>query len=258
MRTADWNTSASVLERASRILAAFRRPEDRVLGVSELARRTDLPKSTVARLTTELARLQFLERHGAGYRLGLRLFELGQLAAAPKELRGAAVAIMADLRHATGQTIHLAVLEGIEVVYIEILRGKGVPDLPSRIGGRLPAHATAVGKAMLAFSSEDAIRRAIDQGLERLGPKTITDEQDLRRQLVRIKARGVAFESQESSADSSCAASPVLNAEGGVVAGLSVSGRVGLLDIRRVGTAVQTAALTLGRQLPGNADFYSR
>ena len=254
MRTAEWNTTASVLERAGRILSAFR-IEDKTLGISELARRTSLPKSTVARLTSELVKLQYLERQGVSYRLGLALFELGQLAATPQELRRGAIAVMADLRNATGQTIHLAVLDGSDVVYIEILKGRAAPDLPSRVGGRLPAHASAVGKAMLAFSAPPIIDQVIERGLEPVGPKTIIDEREFRKEIARIKARGVAFENQESSVDSSCAASPVINFGGTVVAGLSISGRVGLLDARRVGPAVRIAALTLGRQLPGNAAF---
>lgn len=135
MRAAEWNATSSLLERAAAILAAFRL-KDRTLGVSERAPRTGLAKSTVSRPTTELVRMQYLERHGFSLRLGLALFELGQLAATPKELRRRAICIMADLRNATGQTIHLAVLNGTDVVYIEILRGRGTPVLPSQVGGR--------------------------------------------------------------------------------------------------------------------------
>lgn len=252
MRTAEWNTSPSVLDRAASILAAFR-VEDRTLGVSELARRTGLAKSTVSRLTTELVRLQYLERHGASLRLGLALFELGQLAATPKELRRRAIGIMADLRNATGQTIHLAVLDGTEVVYIEILRGRGTPVLPSRVGGRLPAHATAVGKALLALAPPQALEDVLAHGLERIGPNTITDEQTLRRELAEIAGSGLAYEQNESAQDSFCTASPVLDAGGALVAALSVSGKVGQLDVHRVAPAVHTAALALGRQLPRNS-----
>jgi DNA-binding IclR family transcriptional regulator len=252
MRTAEWNKSTSVLERAASVLGAFR-IEDRSLGVSELARRTGLPKSTVARLTAELIRLQFLERQGSSLRLGLTLFELGQMVATPKELRRRAMGIMVDLRNATGQTVHLAVLDGTEVVYIEILRGRGAPPLPSRVGGRMPAHATAVGKAMLAFSSPDFIEDVLGGGLQQVARGTITDEGALRRELVEIAASGLAREENESAAGSSCVASPVHDSGGALVAALSVSGYVGLLDVDRVGPAVRTAALALGRQLPRNS-----
>jgi IclR family acetate operon transcriptional repressor len=249
MRTAEWNNSSSVLERAALVLGAFR-VEDRALGVSELARRTGLAKSTVSRLAAELVRLQYLERHGSSLRLGLALFELGQLAATPKELRRRAIGIMADLRNATGQTIHLAVLDGVEVVYIEILRGRNTPPLPSRVGGRVPAHATAVGKAMLAFAPPEVMEEVAAHGLPQVGPATITDEKSLRRELADIAGSGVAYEQNESAPGSSCVASPLLDAGGALVASLSVSGKTGHIDIDRVAPAVHTAALALGRQLP--------
>lgn len=252
MRTAEWNNSSSVLERAALILGAFR-VEDRTVGVSELARRTGLAKSTVSRMTSELVRLQYLERHGSSLRLGLALFELGQLAATPKELRRRAIGIMADLRNATGQTVHLAVLDGVEVVYIEILRGRGTPELPSRVGGRMPAHATAVGKAMLAFSPPAVLDDVLANGLPQVGPGTITDEESLRRELADIAATGLAREQNESAMSSSCVASPVMDAGGAMVAALSVSGSASQLDIERVAPAVRTAALALGRQLPRNS-----
>ncbi|MEV7649119.1 IclR family transcriptional regulator [Arthrobacter sp. NPDC089319] len=253
MRTADWNTTSSVLERASKILAVFS-PDRRSIGVSELSRRTGLPKSTVSRLVSELVELDYLERQGTRLALGLALFELGQLAATPQALRQSAIATMADLRNATGQTVHLAVLSGSEVVYIEILRGRAMPRLPSRVGGRMPAYATGVGKALLAFSSEEVIESVISAGLRPVGPKTITDPERLRRELVRIAKTGLAYEHEESAADISCAASPVLAGDAPAAA-ISVSGKNGLLDIRRIGPAVHTAALTLGRQLPPHANL---
>jgi IclR family acetate operon transcriptional repressor len=254
MRTAEWNTSTSVLDRATLILGAFQL-EDRSVGVSELARRTGLPKSTVSRLTAELLRLQYLERHGSGFRLGLTLFELGQMVVTPKELRRRALGIMVDLRNATGQTVHCAVLDGAEVVYVEILRGRGTPPLPSRVGGRMPAHATALGKAMLAFSPPAVLDGVLSKGLQPVTRGTITDEATLRAELIEIAASGLAREENESTAGSSCVASPVMDSSGALVAALSVTGAAGLLNIDCVGPAVRTAALALGRQMPRNSDL---
>ena len=249
-------SSSSVLERASLILGAFRM-EDQQVGVSELARRTGLPKSTVARLSGELLRLQFLERHGHGFRLGLTLFELGEMVVTPKELRRRALGVMVDLRNATGQTVHLAVLDGADVVYMEILRGRGTPVLPSRVGGRVPAHATAVGKAMLAFAPAPVLERVLAAGLPRVSRRTITDEQVLRAELVEVSTTGLAFEDNESAPGSACVASPVLDSAGALVAALSASGSAGVLDTERVAPAVRTAALALGRQLPRNSALTS-
>lgn len=254
MRTAEWNTSTSVLDRAARVLGAFQ-VEDRELGVSELARRTGLAKSTVARLTDELARLGFLERQSAAFRPGLALFELGQLAATPKELRKRALEVMSDLRIATGQTIHLAVLDRAEVVYIAILRGLQTPTLPSRVGGRLPAHATAVGKAMLAFAGPDALEDQLARGLTMVGPQTITEEETLRGELEQITRARVSYEREESAPGSCCVASPVFDSGGSLSAAISASGTSSHLDVERVAPAVHTAALALGRLLPHHAEL---
>lgn len=105
---------------------------------------------------------------------------------------------LADLREATRNTVHLAVLEGIEVVYVNILRGPDAPRLPSRVGGRLPAHATGVGKAMVAFAADDAVDRVIATGLPRMSRRTITSPAILRRQLARIRDEATAYEREES------------------------------------------------------------
>jgi DNA-binding IclR family transcriptional regulator len=253
MRVEERNDKTSVVARVADILGAFNRAEQS-LGVSELARRTGLPKPTAYRIAKELVRHRLLERQGTEFRLGLRLFELGEQAARRRNLRDVALPFMADLRAATRQTIHLAVLEGSEVVYIEILRQKSAPRLPSRVGGRLPAHATAVGKAILAFSPGSVIEDTIRNGLTRLGPRTTVAPGMLRRELSRIKANGVAVEFEESAPGVVCAASPVLGADDAAVAAISISGWVGKLNPRRMAPAVQTAALCIGRELGSGLD----
>ncbi len=248
MRTAQWNDSVSVIDRVTAVLGSFR-VEDKKLGVSEIARRSNLPKSTVSRLVAELVRHRYLERDGTSVRLGLRLFELGELAAQPKELRSLALATMADLRDATGQTVHLAVLEGVEVVYIGILRGRNAPKLGSRVGGRMPAYATAVGKALLAFSTPDVVENVVSNGLVARQPRTIVDPTVLRRELETIRNSGLAYEREESGPNVACAASAILTSTREPIAAISVSGQVDQFDARHVGPAVHTAALGLGRQL---------
>ncbi|WP_344989837.1 IclR family transcriptional regulator, partial [Tsukamurella soli] len=147
MCPAERNNGPSVVRRVSALLAAFR-PDEVAVGVNELARRTGIPKASVSRLVAELVEEGLLERSGGRVGLGLRLFELGERASRRRSMREVALPFLADLRAATGQTVHLAVLDGAEVVYVEILRGRDGPWLPSGVGGRLPAHATGVGKAL--------------------------------------------------------------------------------------------------------------
>ncbi|WP_370949239.1 IclR family transcriptional regulator [Amycolatopsis sp. cg5] len=234
--------------RLTAVLTAFG-PGDGPLGVSELARRTGIAKSSVHRLIGHLVANGLLERDGTSVRLGLKLFEIGQLAIRQRGLVDAARPHLADLREATRNTVHLAVLEGAEVVYLDILRGPDAPRLPSRIGGRFPAHATAVGKAILAFSEQSEVDSVIAGGLARVSTRTITAPGLLKRQLTKIRAEGIAYEREESGTGVVCAASPVLGGDGKPVAALSISGWVNRVRTERVGPAVRTAALALSRAL---------
>jgi DNA-binding IclR family transcriptional regulator len=134
-------------------------------------------------------------------------------------------------------------------VYVEILRGREAPWLPSGVGGRLPAHATGVGKALLAGSSDDVLTAVIATGLPRVGPRTLTTPGPLLRQLKRISASGTAYEHEESAPGVACVASAIRVDDGPPVAAVSASGWIGKVDIRRVGPAVHTTALSIARAL---------
>jgi IclR family transcriptional regulator, acetate operon repressor len=242
------DTAGVTAARLAMLLTAFR-PGDDALGVSELARRTGVPKSSVHRLAGHLAAEGLLERDGGALRLGLKLFEIGQLATRQRGLVDAARPYLADLREATRNTVHLAVLEGTEVVYLDVVRGPDAPRLPSRIGGRFPAHATAVGKAILAFSPDEALERVISAGLPRIGPRTITAPGLLRRALMKIRTEGLAHEREESGTGVVCVAGPVLDAAGEARAAISISGWSNRVRAERVAPAVKTTALTLSRTL---------
>ena len=241
---------SSVLARAAAVVAAF--DEDHpALGIAEIARRTALPKSTVHRLVAELVELRVLDRdEGAKgrYRLGMWLFELGELVPSHRSLSDAALPIMEDLLEATHQRIHLAVLDGIDVVYVEILGAVDV-ELASRTGGRIPAHATGVGKAMLAYAPQAVVSERLEAGLPRLTPRTITTPGALARELQDIRTEGTAYDREESHVGISCVAAPVFGSNRRVRAGLSITGRTSAIDPVRYGVAVRTAAFTLSRVL---------
>ena len=114
--------------------------------------------------------------------------------------------------------MHLAVLDGIEVVYVQILNSPGSTRLPSRLGGRLPAHATGVGKVILAYSPAEVVTARIDAGLTRLTPRTICTPGTLSRELETIRANGVAYDREESTVGIHCVAAPVFDAQDRVVA----------------------------------------
>jgi len=249
MRAAGWDNEddVGVVNRMALVLETFG-PEDRTLGVSALARRTGLSKSTVHRLVQQLQSVGFLERDGTQARLGLRLFELGQLVTTQRTLREVATPFMADLREATRQTVHLAILVGRQVLYIEILESANAPRFGSRVGGRLPAHATAVGKAILANSPQATIGNVLTERLSRVGPRTITVPNMLHRQLARAREEGFCLEYEESGVGVACVAAPIIGADG-VVGAMSVSGWGSKMDLKRLAPAVQTASLGVTRSL---------
>jgi IclR family transcriptional regulator, acetate operon repressor len=238
----------SAAGRITSVLDAFR--DDReAMTVSELARRASLPKTTTHRLTGELIRCGLLERADGELRLGLKLFELGQLVPQQRSLRDAARPVMADLREATRHSVNLGILEGSDVVYVDILAGPDSPRLPTRVGGRWPAHAAAIGKAILAFSGEGIVQAVLDAGLARLSERTITSAELLCQELDRVRKSGLACDREESRSGLVCVASPVYGPGGVVTGALSVSGWSARLKPDRVGPAVRTAALTISRAL---------
>ena len=248
MRTADWTDSVSVLDRVTAVFDAFGE-YDEGLGVSELARRANLPKSTVSRIAADLVAQRFLDRDDDKLYLGVRLFELAQNVEQPRRLRQHALPVMTDLRNATRQTVNLAVLEGGDVVYIAILRGESTSKPLATIGGRLPAHATALGKAILAFSPQEVVDRVIEGGLEARTPHTISDPSVLLRELTDIRRLGVATEKEECADGRACAASPIVGNGGLPVAAISVTGSASNVVPDRIAPAVRAAAVTLSRRI---------
>lgn len=172
----------SVLGRVVTILDAFT-PDDRPVGLSELARRTGLPKATVHRVCRDLVAARWLAASPRGYRLGRGLFELGMRAAAERTLLEVAVPFMQDLYTRTQETVHLGVLDEDEVVYISKIGSHRQARAPSRVGGRMPLHCTAIGKALLAHADPRTVDRVLAGPLRRYTPRTITGPGLLRTQL---------------------------------------------------------------------------
>jgi DNA-binding IclR family transcriptional regulator len=243
----------SVLGRALSLLTAYR-AGDAELSLSELARRTGLAKPTVHRMLRELAEWDLVERTPTGLRLGMRLFELGQLVPRQRGLREAAAPFLADLFEATHETVHLAVLDvpnggQPEVVYLHKLDPTSGPRIPSRIGGRMPTHCTGVGKALLAFSPRPVLQQVLAAGLTRRTPRTVVLPGLLNRELSRIRELGVAEEHEESALGIACVAAPVLDETGYAVAAISITGWAHRLDTGRFAPAVRTTANSVSRAL---------
>jgi DNA-binding IclR family transcriptional regulator len=221
----------------------------------ELVRRTDLPKTTVHRTVAELVRVGMLERTSSGLQLGTFMFELGQAAPGARSLREAARPVLADLGRATEMNVGLAVLEGTEVVYLDILAGRNAPLLPQRAGQRWPAHASCSGKAILAFADEAALEAALTAPLREFTPLTITDPETLRGELDEIRRRGAAFDRRESFNNVAGVAAPVFDYAGRAVAAVSISGVAGRINLPRFDMAARAAALAIARAYTSGPSF---
>jgi DNA-binding IclR family transcriptional regulator len=243
----------SVTSKVMSVLAAFA-PVRPVLTLNELAGLTGLPLSTAYRLVSELVNRGALERaEGGGYRIGLRLWEIGSLAPSTATLPEIVVPFMQDLYEATHENVQLAVLEGHEALYVEKIRGRRSITVKSRRGGRLPLHATGVGKVLLAYSPADFVDEVIAAGLRRYTPHTIIAPGHLRTALADVRRTGVAFAREEMTVGVLSVAAPLLDASGSAIAALSISVRAAGADLHRLAPAVRTAALCASRQLSQRA-----
>lgn len=215
----------TVLNRAIAILDSFSRdrPEQ---SLASIVQATGLAPATVHRLLAELVEWGGLERSGRGrYRIGLRLWQLGALAPRSRRLRDAALPYLEDLYEASHQVVHLAVLDGREVLYVEKLsaspKSRAV-SVTSEVGKRLPLHATGPGKVLLAFSPVDFQEQILSAALARPTPRTITDPRRLRRSLAEIRRAGICISRDEMTVGASSVAAPVFDAGREVVAAVSV------------------------------------
>lgn len=243
----------SVLGRSVALLGAFR-PGDDALALAEIHRRTGMPKPTAHRLLGQLVAWGLLERDDdGGYRLGMRLFELGQLVPGQHGIEERVTPVVSRLHASTGLTVHLAVLDRTEVVYLHKLDGPDAPPLISRVGGRVPAHATAVGKAVLAHAPDGHTRAVLDRGLRRLSPRTVVAPNLFLGQLDTVRERGYAREDEESAVGVSCIAAPIFDRDRRAVAALSVTARTHDVRTSAPVHAVRRAAAEATRLLRASA-----
>jgi DNA-binding IclR family transcriptional regulator len=238
------------LDRAVVVLRSFQ-PDGRPMRLTDIVRKVGLPKTTTHRVVTELHRLGLLERDGHLYVLGRQLFELAELVPERRSLRETALPFMQDLFKATRGTVHLAVIDGLDALYIERIRGHhGVP-VPSSVGGRLPLSSTGVGKALLAAAHPTLLVDVTSRPLRGLTSRSIVDPDVLIREIQEVRASGVGYDVEEASPGVGCAASPVV-VRNQPVAALSVSVRLQDGDatvLRRIAPAVRITAAALASRL---------
>jgi DNA-binding IclR family transcriptional regulator len=245
------NTTAagvSVTSRALSLLAAFDHRHRR-LSLTELAERAQMPLPTAHRLVGELVVWGALTRLTDGrYAIGRRLWDVGLLAPVQTGLRQAASPFLHDVYAATLATVHLAVRDGHQVLYLERLSGRASVPIVSTVGSRLPLHCTGVGKVLLAFAPEAVQREVLQSRLRRVTRHTVTRPGLLAEQLRRIRVEGYATTVEEMSLGACSVAVPIRQA-GDVVASVGIVVPSLRRERARLVSALQVAASGIERSL---------
>jgi DNA-binding IclR family transcriptional regulator len=221
------------------LLKAFSESEVE-LGISALAKRLGIAKSTAHRLAATLVSEGLLEqdRDSGKYRLGIALFRLGALVRQRMDVSSEAKSFLYGLRERTSESVHLAILDGVEIMYVYNLESTQAIRMRSDIGVRKPAYCTAEGQAILAFQPPEVVEAVIAAGLAPRTPQTITAALRLGEALADIRRRGCAIEDEESEIGMRAIAAPVRDDSGGVVAAVGVAGPVTRLSRRTIATFV--------------------
>ena len=242
----------TVTSRALALLGAYD-ARHRRLTLSQLAARAELPLPTAHRLVGELVAWGALSRTASGeYVVGRRLWDLGLLAPVQTGLRQLASPYLHDLYGATLATVHLAVREGTEVLYLDRLSGHASVPVVSTVGSRLPMHATGVGKVLLAHAPEQVQAQVLAR-LTRITPYTVSQPGLLRQQLARVRRDDHATTVEEMTLGACSVAVPVRDGATVVAAlGLVVPGlRKNRLQLV---AALQVAARGIGRALAASGE----
>jgi IclR family acetate operon transcriptional repressor len=224
------------------------------LGLTELSGRIGMSKAGVYRLLFTLEHTGFVRQDSetGKYGLGMRLWEFGQHVVAGLTLQHASRPVIEALAASTGEAVHVGILDGDDVVYVDQAIGALPVQTPIFVGQRFPAAPLAIGKVVLALSPEAALERLLAKGLTKYTSRTVTDAAVYRTELRRVRARGYAMNRGEFRAEVASLAAPVFEHSGKVIAGLSLSGPVTRYTdahIRRLIPRILEAAKETARRL---------
>lgn len=230
-----------------RLLKTFTEGEAEI-GVTSLARRLGVAKSTVYRLASTLVSEGMLEqnRENEKYRLGVALFGLGALVRQRMNVSTEARPYLFDLREATNETIHLALLDGADILYVYDLESTQAIRMRANLGERKPALCTAEGRAMLAFRPEPEVEALLRKGFKPRTPKTITDREGLRAALAEVRRVGFAREDEQSELGMRSIAAPIRDATGEVIAAVGMAGPLQRLSDKVLAGIAPQVAETAG------------
>ena len=197
------------------------------LSLLEISQKLNISKSTIHGILSTMRNFEYIDQFALDgtYRLGIRLFEAGNAIANTMSIRKVAAPYIHHLVDTMNETVHLAILDAGEVLYIDKQECRQSIRIVSEVGARLPAHCTGVGKVLLAYLSESDVKRIIaERGLKRFTSYTITDMDKLHRELAEIRVCGYGMDREEIMESVQCVAAPIRDHEGKVCAAVSASG----------------------------------
>lgn len=244
------------IQKAGELLAPYDR-DHKEWGVREVASKLKMAKSSIHDLMASLAKLGFLAKtENSRYRLGWRLVTLSETLLATTELRQEARPVMEELAAQYQETIHLAILDDTQAVYVDKLEGRQAVRVElTSMGARLYAHCSSLGKVLLAYSPEQQVRRIIQTGgLPRFTPNTITVEEELLQALAKIRKQGYAYDLEEILPDLCCVGAPIYNHTGQVVAAISMS--IPAYRFRRSQTEYRDGVMRAARAISKRLGYY--
>lgn len=202
-------------------------PTNTELSVKEISERLQLSKSTVHGLIKTLEYRGYLEQNPSNqkYKLGLRLFQLGNVVGEGMEITRLSMPLITELVECVQETVHLVVLDGVDVVYVEKVEGPGALRMYSQVGKRAPFYCTGVGKAIFAYLGHQRIDEILSvSDLKAFTHYTLTDADQIRQELERIREQGYAIDDEEIELGLKCVAAPIFDHRGRPVASVSCSG----------------------------------
>ena len=232
------------------------------LQLKEIAERTQINKSTAYRFLAHLEGEGYLFRDDAGaYLIGPKLARMGTGTNREESLRKMSRSVLQKLWEATGETVNLAILDGLQILYLDVIESSHTFRFASQIGARRPLHCTALGKAMLAHMPENELKELLPAlRFERLTQRTFTQPAKFRKELSKTRLQGYALDDEEAVLGARCIAAPVFDAGGRVLGGISVSGPLTRITQERIPTfaaivkkAAQWVSSRLGYQQPKGA-----
>lgn len=224
------------------------------LSLTEICHRVRMPKTTVFRYLQTLATTGFVrhDREQDVYHLGARLFELGRLAGQQMRIRDIALPMMTELRDRFNEAVNLGILDGEDVVYVEMVESRHALRMQATLGSRDPAYATALGKAMLAYMDETARRRHLPARLTPRTVNTLRTRAALLQALEQVRRDGYAVDEEENEDGARCIGAPIFEYPGRVTAAVSIAAPTARLHpemVSKIAAAVKDAAAQISRQL---------